>query len=518
MACVAHGAAFPVVLENNFTPKSNLSRVVPFGRLFPELATDPEKRLPELPATVDNLKKLAETMRLDSDDLAFSDTPSAYTYFGQFVAHDMAFFDLGVRRPSDVPSSCDFVGVMQPLGVRSMQALVNKRSFPLQLDSIYEGAEFDDVAHLRLGECTRPNAPLDVLKNDQELDARHDVPRRPLEDGPENGRDPLIGDPRNDTNVIVSQLHVAFLRAHNALVDQIRDSAPANKEHFEKARTQLRQLYHHVLIDDYLTTIADEKIVKEVFDKPILDPAATNFCLPLEFTAAAFRFGHAMIRNTYYYNDRLPLVSFNSLITRSQMTSAGLPTPTLPRGRIMQWKRFITRRGENKTDNPNFARLIGPTLVMPLFNVLNEEGKPTPCEVNLAIMDLVRGYMLGLPTGQAVADELIARGRTIQKLTSDDVLAAAVSNNQRTVLAETGFAADTPLWFYILAEAKLLGGGGNKLGPVGSAIVAETLIAFVRRSALASAGSNGGGFTPITTASGEFKLRDLLRLAEVVVS
>ena len=41
------------------------------------------------------------------------------------------------------------------------------------------------------------------------------------------------------------------------------------------------------------------------------------------------------------------------------------------------------------------------------------------------------------------------------------------------------FGANTPLWYYILAEAKVAAGGLN-LGPVGGRIVAETLIGLLR--------------------------------------
>ena len=185
----------------------------------------------------------------------------------------------------------------------------------------------------------------------------------------------------------------------------------------------------------------------------------------------------------------------------------------------MQWERFVARRGDAEADNPNFARFIAPTLVKPLFTVLDEEGNPSKCEVNLASMDLQRGYMLSLPTGQAIADELVALGRkNIRKLEGPEILEAAASDAQRAVLTKFGFTERTPLWFYILAEAKHLG-GGNKLGPVGSTIVAEVLIAFVRRSAdpiLPKVGSNGAVPPPIETPSGEFKLPDLLRLAGVL--
>lgn len=168
-------------------------------------------------------------------------------------------------------------------------------------------------------------------------------------------------------------------------------------------------------------------------------------------------------------------------------------------------QRFVARRnGDIKTDNPNFARCIGTTLVTPLFTVLDETGKPVRCELNLAVMDLLRGYMLRMPTGQAVANELIATGRNIRILTSKEIEDSAGANKkQRAILQDPAFrfSSRTPLWFHILAEADRLGEGGKKLGPVGSTIVAEVLVALVRRSPqpiLPKAGSNPDDkpFTP----------------------
>jgi hypothetical protein len=36
----------------------------------------------------------------------------------------------------------------------------------------------------------------------------------------------LIGDPRDDSHLVVSQMHVALLRAHNRIVDRLRSRAP----------------------------------------------------------------------------------------------------------------------------------------------------------------------------------------------------------------------------------------------------------------------------------------------------
>ena len=513
MARAGHGSAFSTELEKFFPETTGSSNVVPLGYAFPQLSKQSGLKPEESAAICQALRGLGAAMEAQVLDET-SDVPAGYTYFGQFVAHDITFFDLRTRK-KNAPASCDFVGMTQPLDQQSMAALNNKRTAQLQLDAIYNNAELTDAAHLRVGTVTPTN------NSEFAGDPFHDVPRN--SNGSTNTDEPQIGDPRNDNNLIVSQLHVAFLRAHNTLVDRLRGTDPPATKHFDGARKLLRQLYHHVLIHDYLPTIADEKIVAEVLksSKPICDPDSADFCLPLEFIAAAFRFGHAMIRRTYYYNDAIPLISFNALVPRVQMRYQGKPTPTLPANRVIQWKRFIARRDGNiQTDNPNFARPIGTGLVTPLFKVLDEKGEISKCETNLAVMDLLRGHMLGLPTGQAIADELIARCRSIRKLEAHEILAAAGPNQKlRDVLNNPafGFSQRTPLWFYILAEAQLLGRG--KLGPVGSTIIAEVLIALVRRSPapiLPKAGSSEQLFTPFQTTGGEFTLADLLRLGNVL--
>lgn len=508
MRPVAHGSSFPQELEELFAASPNGLEPLPFGYLFPSLQTK-ASLLIEDDATVAGLRELGETMRTPKSDVVpFSTIPSIYTYFGQFVDHDITFFD---RPGSGKPLSKDFVGDIKPANLKALGVL-NKRSSQLQLDLLYNGAELEaDGMHLKIGVVT--DAPGGAIPNKDEF---NDVPRMPFDQDQDHPRAAQIGDPRNDNNLILSQLHVAFLRAHNALVDQTND--------FQTARSLLRQHYHWVLIHDFLKQVCDEEIVEDILNRsdPLCNPEAENFCLPLEFTVAAYRFGHGMIRKTYYYSDRLPGVSFNALVPLMQMKIEGGESPTLPNSRIIQWERFVGENFPQINGSRNFARRIGTTLVKPLFNVLDANGKALQGEVNLAKMDLLRGYMLTMPTGQAVARELIAKGRTIPVLTDAQIVDAAANTPQKTILEDSDlkFSSRTPLWFYLMAEADRLG-GGNRLGPVGSTLVAEVLIALVRRSPesiLPKIGAAAGpdAFVPMKTASGKFKLADLLRLAEVL--
>ena len=88
---------------------------------------------------------------------------------------------------------------------------------------------------------------------------------------------------------------------------------------------------------------------------------------------------------------------------------------------------------------------------------------------HLARRNLRRGYQLSLPTGQA-----LARALGIQPLSHDE-LSRDNSPKMTAALEQGGFFERTPLWYYVLKEAEVRE-GGERLGELGSRIVAETII------------------------------------------
>ncbi len=479
--------------------------------LFDELQDDPAHRLPESPATVQQLIELGETMfDPDNDPAIVSNIPSAYTYFGQFVDHDITLISMPRLTLRPEPT-CDFTATpLAPLPLKVVLDKVrNKRSPILELDVIYKCPAPRDGERMHLGQVSKSGLPLIQMKdmNDEKIDKdeNNDLPRQSLSSNKKFDRAALIGDPRNDQNLIASQLHVAFLRAHNAIVDRGNS--------FEKAQTLLRQHYQWILIDDFLKTIADPAIVDDILTRPdpLYNPLAGGFFMPLEFTVAAYRFGHSMVRSVYYFNQWFLGIGFDLLFTLKMLGTH----PTLPDSGVIQWEHFVKGGG---LGNLNLARPMDTQMTEPLFKLLNEVGDPMPCERRLAVLSLLRGYILRMPTGQAVARALMKRGRNVPVMTAQEIEDKAANKKQRDLLKTSRFSKCTPLWFYILAEAAHFG-GGNRLGPVGSTLVAEVLIGLVRRSSdpiLGEPGTSPTWSPTLGTTTGKFDLRDLLRLAKVL--
>lgn len=481
-----------------------------FSYLLPKLQK-PASLLPASPQTLDFLTRLGVTMLEAGNDAKFdSDIPSAYTYFGQFIDHDISQVENKKPHPH-FQDSCVLGDPKLAPVADEPKSVSNKRKAILELDCVYGG----DPPPPRTGDfMTLMNASKSKFGLPAGKDAKdNDLYREPKCREARLDRVAHIGDRRNDQNLIISQLHVAFLRAHNAIVSQGKT--------FKEAQRTLLQHYHYVVVYDFLKKhIAHPEIVEEVLsgEDLIYNPTDEDFFIPLEFTAAAFRFGHSMIRSKYYLNDIVKLTTLGDLFTLTALSSNGftvatpwLGFPTLPDYKLIHWRPFLK-------GGANVARKLDTRLVEPLFTILDETEQPVPCERRLAVQDLKRGYMMRMPTGQAVARALQPHVNAvdIEVLTPAQIKEVAADNpEQLKVLEESGFLLErTPLWFYILAEAAH--GGGNRLGPVGSRLVAEVIIQLIRRSKDSFLATPGWKPSLPAAINGDFTLPDLLSLAGVL--
>lgn len=483
-----------------------------FGYMFDNLQGDPQNLLPEGSDTVANLKKLGETMR-DMDPFDNNgnnhDIPAAYVFLGQFIDHDITLETM----------SDSFGDLDEPMVLSSekvLQRIMNMRTATLDLDSVYKVNRSELIGpRMRLGRVSSEGHPVPGK------DEFNDLPRASRDDDPKFDRFALIGDARNDENLAIAQLHVAFLRAHNSIV-----SRGHNRDQSERI---LRQLHQWVAVNDFLRRVCGDTVVNETLanGNRFFTPSDETFFMPLEFAVAVYRFGHSMVPAVYDYNVNYgpngiqDTARFEDLLTFTALMGqlgVGNGFDTLPENRVIQWERTLDSR-----QNP--SRKIDTRLVEPLFHLRNESGDQLPgIMARLAVRNLLRGYKLRMPTGQAVAQAM-----SMPVLPQNDVMQLILANADRVqmtdddkqMLRNSGFDGRTPLWFYILAEAELLE-GGTRLGPVGGTIVAEVLIGLARRSA-DSFFDLGTDWNP-SQLSGQleqeinpnFELSDLLRMAGVL--
>jgi len=519
-----------------------------FDFLFPTLQDDDANLLPGAPDTPAKLKALGAAMVDPLDPTpdgttgaapnppGDSNVPSIYTYFGQFVDHDIT---LEVQ-PADLPptrsaSMTDLLSpTMTPLTVAEIRNIVkNFRSPTLDLDHLYGLPAPRDPANgakLLVGHVfSLHGTAIPTLRPPGKGDD-NDLPREPRGADILHDRAAMIGDPRNDENLIVAQLHLAFIKAHNALVDQ--------GHNFEEARTILRQHYQYIILHDFLKRVADPAIVDDVLQNGNhwFDGLADPFFTPLEFSVASYRFGHTMARDDYDFNLNFRhdsgvqpgAANLNLLFTFTALSGSLGPgvgqaagTDTLPDNWIIQWENFVdtgdgrpinmARRFDPKlAGKPSSAPAVDDGQGLFRLHALDGSAEQRPEAARLAVRNLLRGYRLRLPTGQATAKLL-----GLPVMTAAQVEAAASSPDQVAALQAGGFSDRTPLWYYVLAEASALG-GGNHLGPVGSTIVTEVLAGMIRRTEGSILRQPGWQPSLPSAVPGEFQLGDLLRFAGVL--
>ena len=488
-----------------------------FDYMFLVLQDDPTNLLPDTADMPAKLKDLGRAMEDNDAADADSTIPAAYTYFGQFVDHDITLEVQDTPTPVEGSLSALLEPTLRPASAATIRnSMRNFRTATLDLDSVYGLPAAHDPqngAKMAIGLVSSLGGqPIPLQRPDGKTDD-NDLPREPPSADHAHDRAALIGDPRNDENTIVAQLHLAFLKAHNQLVDDGQSRV--------EARRTLRQHYQHIVVHDFLKRIADPAVVDDIatHGNHWFNALGEPFFMPIEFAAAAYRFGHTMVRAAYDFN-----INFNRsgqpgtvpatlellfAFTALQGQFGGAGTPTLPENWIVEWEHLIG-------DDPGVtkARRIDTDLAASgghaLFHLQDSAGvKLVPDDAaRLSVRNLLRGYRLRLPTGQAVAAHL-----GLPALTAAELKAAA-GPAQEAALTAGGFDTKTPLWYYLLAESKHH--GGNRLGPVGSTIVAEVLVGLVRRSEDSILATPGWAPTLPAAQPGTFELADLLRYAGVL--
>ena len=497
-----------------------------FGRMFRELppASHDAAALIALgnamtaaPEVMNGLPAAApETPDHLQDDEENAGIAAGYTYFGQFIDHDITF---------DPASS-----LMQQ---NDPDALTDFRTPRLDLDSLY-GRGPAEQPYMYRGDKLRVGRPL--TENGKPSHSR-DVPRFVDSEDPTAPRRALIGDKRNDENVIVSQLQSTFLQLHNRLSD---DPRLGDKPRFEEVQRIVRWHYQYVVVNDFLVRICGEDIVNDILPHRLHDAPAWqkkpkfNFFhwrngpfMPIEFSTAAYRFGHSMVRPIYRLNTELnggdnPAQATPAEVDRGLagrfFVFAGVQNRGLngfgefPKEWAIDWSLFFDINGSGTAGGIRRAQpaykidtsLVNPLGFLPEFSttvaasgpltVAQMQGVPVdPVNdpANLAARNLLRGRAMNLPSGQSVARAMGLPPIPDEELWVGKAIVGELDKSPTLVDIDARFAGNAPLWYYVLAEAqhywlkKATGPHGKgdaqplHLGPVGGRIVAETLIGLI---------------------------------------
>jgi hypothetical protein len=482
------------------TPRSTFYEQGRFGRMFPTLppfaADTPTIRqalveIGQPGRLMDAQDDLSDPISLITDPAKSQHNPNnptntaGFTFLGQFLDHDMTF---------DPTSS--LARRQDPESIR------NFRIPALDLDSVYGGGP---GVSPHLYDQSVDGGRTTMLVEEIPGSAARTCDGQPRHDLPRNSQNvALIADPRNDENLIVSQIQLAFLRFHNAVLADVKadlGAAYTLEEIFAEAQRVVRWHYQWMVVHEFLPKTIGPAMTDKILSKGRKfynwrnDPY-----IPVEFSVAAYRFGHSQIRPSYRGNFGTsatdPGQQFFGLVFKP-----GDPNPADPddlRGRCRAPRRFIDWQtffdfGDGRV-RPN--KMIDTSLSSILFHLM---GQSTGTPDSLAIRNLLRNLTMKVPSGQSVA-----KAMKLPVLAPTDL----------ADLAPHHLDERTPLWFYVLREAQVKA-GGQHLGPVGGRIVGEVILGLIEGDSQSYL-TQDPTWTPTYGSDGSFLMTDLLTTAGVV--
>jgi hypothetical protein len=375
-----------------------------------------------------------------------SEVEAGWPFFGQYVAHDLTADRSPLRAHTD------------------LGALRNMRSPRANLEALYGGGPGGSPY------LYQRDDPAKLLENDGDL--------------PRNQQGiALIGDPRNDVHVFMGQMQVAFIAAHNLLVERLREDGVAEGDLFDEARRSLSWHYQWLIVSEFLPGLVGQELVDEVVQAGLrlYRPEAEPF-IPVEFADAAYRYGHSQIRQLY------------------QLQPGGGSYPVFPDligfgpvgGRRVDWSLLfdVPGRPAAQRSKPMDGQLPRSLIQLPvaLTGAVDDEAYHS-----LAARDLERGQGTGLPSGEAVARLIGA-----DLLSEDDL-----------DLRRHGWESETPLWLYILRESSVRH-SGDRLGEVGGRIVTEVLYGVIQYDPESYLAVDPDWTPTLPARSDRFRLADIL--------
>lgn len=420
---------------------------------------------------------LTETIKSVQDNTKHN-IPAGYTYFGQFISHDLTFLGSGNREPEEAPIK--------------LKDLALRRNPTLNLDSIYGGGLDDSLVPF---DKTNGKFVLGTDDKGQE----NDLPRE------DNGR-ARIGDPRNDENLLVAQIQLLFMKLHNKLVDVFQNNGENDaRVLYDLAHREVIRIFQYLVLHDFAKrilpcsyTTRDGCSFESVYDvivkqgKGQLMPRDSDMlAISVEFAGAALRFGHSMVDTQYdlnFINGRdgeRKRVLLEELF-RHTGVSIDHKNP-LKSDLKIDWRFFFrfSNYSNGAALQPNLARKIDLSVNLHMSKIPGvnaaPDSHPTPQHVDITLRNIQRGRELGLKSGQEICEILQNRHKDVAERVGLEPLRneLAFFDSVRGKGAET-MTVNTPLWVYTLLEADIQ--QDSRLGKLGGWIVADGLLAAAQLS------------------------------------
>lgn len=470
-----------------------------FGRMFAELpafAMDTPsmrsalKKLGELGGIMDANDQLQQhpsalitEAQFNVDNQDNPEVTAGMTFLGQFLDHDMTL---------DITSSLE--QQVDP------EMIENFRIPTYGLDSVY-GSGPGGSPHLydqgvdsgMTTLLTEPNVGSESFTRDGVQ--KWDLPRN-------SQGTPLMGDPRNDENLVLSQLQVAFLRFHNAMVQHVKDefglTHPA--EVFGEAQRLVRWHYQWIILHEFLPKTVGQAMVDDILQNGRKFYKWRNApYIPVEFSVAAYRFGHSQVRPSYRVNfgadddHQFFALLFNDNLAVSPVADDMRGGTRMP-NRFIDWQTFFDFGDGRQRHNKRIDTRISTVL----FDL---PGVPGGEPQSLAQRNLLRHLTFKVPSGQRVA-ALMGLAPLPESALED--------------LRPFNLHKRTPLWFYCLREADEMG-DGKRMGPVGGRIIGEVMIGLLQGDSTSYL-KQSPDWTPTHGSNDGFTIVDLLKVAGVVTA
>lgn len=414
------------------------------------------------------------------------DMTAGMTFLGQFLDHDMTL---------DITSSLE-----QQVDPEMIQ---NFRVPTFGLDSVYGQGPggsphiFDQsVDHGLTTLLIEPNSGSEAQCRDGSL--KFDLPRN-------SQHTPLLGDPRNDENMVLSQLQVAFIKFHNAIVDKVKTELGLTQPTgvFLEAQRMTRWHYQWLIVHEFLPKTVGQPLVDDILKNGRKFYKWRNApYIPVEFSVAAYRFGHSQVRPSYRVNfgsndaGQVFGIFFNDNLAINPVGEDMRGGARAPH-RFIDWQTFFDF-GDGRARN---NKRIDTKISTVMFDL---PGLPPGGPQALAQLNLLRHLTFKIPSGQRVAAAM-----KLPPLPESDLADLKPFNLHNR----------TPLWFYCLREADVMA-DGKRLGPVGGRIVGEVMLGLLQGDASCYLNQDPD-WTPTLGAPGtaaDFTMRDLLKFAGVVTA